>query len=97
MLRFGDPKRKLFGQLQIAQFSNPEGLRPLGDGLFAESDAFGAPRIANPDSDGGGKIRQGMLERANVDVQAERVELKAAQQSLTTLVLLRSSLEAAKL
>lgn len=69
------------GQLQIAGFVNPAGLRPTGENLFAETAASGTPAVGNPGSDGLGKLKQGSLEASNVQVVEEMVEMIAAQRS----------------
>jgi flagellar basal-body rod protein FlgG len=65
------------GKLALVEVPAPEGLRALGDNLFAVTAASGAARPATA----AGQIRQGMLEGSNVDVATSMVELIAAQRS----------------
>jgi flagellar basal-body rod protein FlgG len=65
------------GKLALVEVPAPEGLRALGDNLFAVTAASGAAKPAAA----AGQIRQGMLEGSNVDVAASMVELIAAQRS----------------
>lgn len=53
---------KPVGRVRITDVPNPDGLRPIGDGLFVATAASGAPRAAV-----GTEIRQGELEASNAD------------------------------
>lgn len=63
------------GQIQLARFVNPEGLLSIGQNLFVENDASGAPVTANPMQDGMGNLIQGSLEGSNVEPVRELVDL----------------------
>ena len=65
------------GKLAIVEVPAPEGLRALGDNLFAVTTASGAAKAATAP----GEVRQGMLEGSNVDVATSMVELMTAQRS----------------
>ena len=69
------------GQLQLARFVNPEGLRALGDNLYAPTVASGQPYLGTAGSDGFGSIEQGFLEKSNVDIVNEMVSLITAQRA----------------
>ena len=69
------------GQLQVFRFSNPAGLSSEGRNLFAETAASGTATSTTPGQDGTGPLRQGFLERANVDVVRELVNLILAQRA----------------
>ncbi|MEZ6244187.1 MAG: flagellar basal-body rod protein FlgG [Phycisphaerales bacterium] len=69
------------GQLQIATFVNPAGLRQVGENLWVESAASGPPSVGNPAEDQRGRIRQGQLEGSNVDPTRELVELIRTQRA----------------
>ncbi len=69
------------GQITLTRFVNPAGLSNEGRNLFAESAASGSPQIATPGQNGAGFLRQGFLERANVDVVRELVNLILAQRA----------------
>jgi flagellar basal-body rod protein FlgG len=71
----------LVGQIQLASFANSGGLRSVGGNLFVESVASGAPTLHIPGQEGVGELRQGYLERSNVDVVAELVRLITAQRA----------------
>ena len=69
------------GQLTIAGFINPAGLRALGDNLYQETAASGAPTEGNPGEDALGKLKQGALEGSNVQVVEEMVDMISAQRT----------------
>ena len=69
------------GQIQIANFVNEAGLKELGDNLFQETPASGAPVIGAPDDPAYGYLQQGYLEGSNVDPVKEITELISAQRA----------------
>jgi flagellar basal-body rod protein FlgG len=69
------------GQLQIADFVNEAGLKPLGDNLFQETPASGQPVVGTPDEEGYGYLKQSYLESSNVDPVKEITELISAQRA----------------
>ncbi|KZE31758.1 flagellar basal-body rod protein FlgG [Crenobacter luteus] len=77
----GDATQTEVGQLTLANFVNPTGLLALGDNLFQETAASGAPVVGNPGSDALGKLKQGALEGSNVQVVEEMVDMIAAQRT----------------
>jgi flagellar basal-body rod protein FlgG len=44
------------GQIQLANFVNPAGLQPVGENLFRETTASGAPQQSNPGENGFGDV-----------------------------------------
>jgi flagellar basal-body rod protein FlgG len=69
------------GQFELAKFVNPAGLRPIGDNLYVETPASGAPILGNAGTEGFGEIMQGHLESSNVDVVEEMVSMITAQRA----------------
>ena len=69
------------GQIQLADFSNPAGLKLLGNSLFEPSNASGEPSVGTPGDNGIGSIGQGMLEMSNVNIVEEMVNLIAGQRA----------------
>jgi flagellar basal-body rod protein FlgG len=69
------------GQITLASFVNPSGLRNLGHNLLERTLASGDPIFADPGSDGHGTLMQGALEQSNVDMVEEMVNLISAQRS----------------
>ncbi len=69
------------GQLTLTSFMNPAGLVALGENLFSESGASGAPNDGKPGDGTLGKLKQGALEGSNVQVVEEMVDMIAAQRT----------------
>jgi flagellar basal-body rod protein FlgG len=67
------------GQITIANFINPSGLRPMGNNLYAATEVSGDPVVGTPGADGLGSLRQGTLESSNVQLVTEMVDLITAQ------------------
>lgn len=77
----GDPTPTEVGQLQLADFVNPQGLVALGQNLFQESAASGAPIVSNPGENGTGILKQGVLEGSNVNAVEELVDMITTQRA----------------
>lgn len=75
----GAAENQVVGQLSIADFINPSGLEPMGQNLYLETGASGAPIQGTASLDGLGAIRQGALETSNVNVTEELVNLIESQ------------------
>jgi flagellar basal-body rod protein FlgG len=69
------------GQLTLTRFPNPAGLSAEGGNLFSETASSGSPIIATPGLNGTGMLQQGFLERSNVDMVNEMVNLILAQRA----------------
>ena len=69
------------GQLELATFVNEAGLEAMGNNLFTETAASGAPILDNPDAEGFGSILQGYLSTSNVNPVTEITELVSAQRA----------------
>ena len=71
----------VLGQIQLASFINPAGLQSLGENLYAETAASGAPQVNNPGQGGLGVLVQSMVETSNVNVAEELVNMIIAQRA----------------
>ena len=69
------------GIVELARFGNPAGLKSLGSNLHQESASSGAPNLGVPGSLGFGTLAQGFLERSNVSVMQEMINLIAGQRA----------------
>lgn len=69
------------GQIEIAQFTNPGGLKSQGGNLFTPSEATGPARVSIPGQNSAGTISQGFLEEGNVKVTEEMINMIASQRS----------------
>lgn len=77
----GTPAPQILGQITLTRFVNKAGLQPIGDNLFLETPASGAPIDGVPNVDGMGNLQQGNLEQANVEAVTEISDLIAAQRA----------------
>jgi len=69
------------GQVQIARFINPSGLKPIGQNLYQVSQASGQPQVLQPGVNGAGDLKQGSLEASNVNVVEEMVNMIETQRA----------------
>jgi flagellar basal-body rod protein FlgG len=69
------------GQMTLVRFANSAGLRAEGANLMAETQSSGSPVTGTPGQSGLGTIRQGFLERSNVQMVHELVNLITAQRA----------------
>ncbi len=69
------------GQIQLATFVNPAGLKQIGENLFVETEASGAPQEGDPGVDNRGRLRQNILEGSNVDPTFELIEMIRTQRA----------------
>lgn len=79
-----DGKPQPIGTIQLAIFSNPEGLTKAGKNLFRESENSGVPNqtVAPGDTaNGAGTLQSGFLEMSNVDLSEEFTEMIVAQRA----------------
>jgi flagellar basal-body rod protein FlgG len=69
------------GQIQIATFLNPAGLRQIGENLYVDTAASGEPVLGAPAADNRGSLLQGVMEASNVDPTFELIELIRTQRA----------------
>lgn len=69
------------GQIELVNFMNPAGLRALGGNLLEATEASGDAVYGTAGSEGFGTIMQGYLEKSNVDVVKEMIDLIVSQRS----------------
>ncbi len=77
----GQVEPETVGNIELAKFINPEGLRSVGDNLLVESAASGTATTGTPGQEGLGDIIDRTLEASNVDVVKELVDLITAQRA----------------
>ncbi len=81
VLQSGETAATEVGNIELARFPNPAGLKSIGRNLFVETDASGDPTTGVPGDDGFGTIAQGFLEMSNVNVVEEMVNMITAQRA----------------
>ncbi|AOS77811.1 MULTISPECIES: flagellar basal-body rod protein FlgG [Hydrogenophaga] len=77
----GQTQPQQVGQIELANFINPAGLEPMGQNLFRESVASGAPVNGMPGTTGMGVLMQGYTEQSNVNVVQELVDMIQTQRA----------------
>jgi len=77
----GQVQPQELGQIQLASFVNPAGLFSMGQNLYSETAASGAPTQAVTGTNGVGFVSQGFVETSNVNVVEELVGLIQAQRA----------------
>ena len=69
------------GTIQLADFVNPAGLQPIGNNLYVQSAASGAPQPSAPGTSGLGSLVQGSLESSNVNTVSSLVNMIETQRA----------------
>lgn len=69
------------GTVTSVDFVNPTGLEAIGNNLFRETAASGAPQEGTPGLDGLGTFEQGMVETSNVEIVEEMVNMITTQRA----------------
>ena len=69
------------GKIILANFTNNAGLKQIGNSTFSATAASGAAQLGEATMDGFGNIMSGSLERSNVDITEELVNLITAQRN----------------
>jgi flagellar hook protein FlgE len=69
------------GQLALANFPDPQGLKQLGDTTWAETFSSGTHISGTASSSGFGSVQSGALEASNVDLTTELVNMITAQRA----------------
>ncbi len=75
----------VLGEIELARFTNPEGLAALGSNVYAATVNSGEPVVAVPGTDNLGLLKQGSLEGSNVSVMNEMVEMINAQRAFESV------------
>ncbi|HTG39422.1 flagellar hook protein FlgE [Sphingomonas sp.] len=78
---FSNGDTQALGKVALANFSNPTGLRQLGNSYWAATGVSGQPMLGEAGRDGFGGLMSGIVEGSNVDITEELVALIAAQRN----------------
>ncbi len=76
--------QSVVGNIQLARFPNSSGLSSEGDNLLSETEASGTPTTGTPGENGFGTLQSGFLEKSNVQIVTELVNLITAQRAYET-------------
>lgn len=77
----GQTEPEELGQIELVNFLNPAGLVARGGNLYAVTESSGAPIYGFPGEEGLGTVVQQYLEKSNVDVAQEMINLIVAQRA----------------
>ena len=77
-------KPEVLGQIQLASFINPAGLKALGKNTFSPTPASGTPQTGTPGKGHFGMVSQGELEGSNVNIVEEMVNMITSQRTYET-------------
>lgn len=69
------------GSIQLADFTNPGGLQPIGENLYKETASSGTAQTGTPGLTGLGTLIGGSLESSNVNVVEELVNMIETQRA----------------
>jgi hypothetical protein len=78
---YSNGAQKSLGKVVLVNFSNPSGLRQIGDTSYYKTSDSGTPKSGEAGSAGYGTVRSGATERANVDLTQELVDLITEQRN----------------
>ncbi|ROL58670.1 flagellar basal-body rod protein FlgG [Bacteroidetes/Chlorobi group bacterium MS-B_bin-24] len=78
---FENGEEQILGQILLARFINPAGLRAIGENTFVETPASGPMILEQPGYNNTGEIIQRHLETSNVDIVEEMVNMIMAQRA----------------
>lgn len=81
------------GQLALARFTNPAGLKSQGQNLYSATAASGDPAIGTANQAGYGAVNQFAIEQSNVDVISEMMKMVMVQRVFDTVTKAVSSYE----
>jgi len=74
-------EEQALGQIELARFINPAGLKSIGDNLFVETPASGSMYLETPGFNNTGELIQSHIESSNVDIVEEMINMIIAQRS----------------
>ena len=76
---YSNGQTKAAGQIELANFRNPQGLAAIGGNAWTSSPASGEPALGVPGSGTIGTLSSRALEESNVDLTGELVNMMIAQ------------------
>jgi|TARA_B100000700_G_scaffold82540_1_gene92966 flagellar hook protein FlgE len=78
---FSNEQSQAAGQIALANFRNPEGLKSAGDNAWTETAASGGELVGQPGTGVLGSVTAGAVETSNVDMASELVDMIVAQRA----------------
>nr|WP_299239896.1 flagellar hook protein FlgE [uncultured Halomonas sp.] len=81
MGNYSNEQSQNLGTISLANFRNPEGLKPVGDNAWVATGDSGQPLVGLAGTGMLGSIESGVVETSNVDLTRELVDLIIAQRN----------------
>ncbi|MBN2722549.1 MAG: flagellar basal-body rod protein FlgG [Deltaproteobacteria bacterium] len=81
VLQSGQTSPQEVGKIELAIFSSDQGLRAIGKNIYLPTEASGQPVTGQPGQNGIGSLLQAHLEKANVSVVEEMIEMIVSQRA----------------
>jgi flagellar hook protein FlgE len=78
---YSNAQTRVLSTLAITNFTNPEGLKPVGDNAWTETSSSGQPVVGAPGVGLAGTVSSGVVENSNVELTRELVNLIIAQRN----------------
>jgi len=79
--RYSNGQSQITAQVVLANFTNKQGLKPIGDTSWAETFSSGSPVVSEPGTAGLGLVQSNALENSNVDLTEQLVRMIEAQRN----------------
>ena len=79
MARYSNGRSSPAGQIEVANFRNPQGLQPIGDNAWSRTFQSGDAVTGVPGDGNLGVLQAGALEESNIDLTAELVNMIVSQ------------------
>lgn len=79
--RYTNGQSQALGQVALANFTNPQGLQPIGNTAWAQTFSSGTPAFGVPGNGTFGQVQSGSLENSNVNLAKQLVSLITEQRN----------------
>ncbi len=79
--RYSNGQSQVTAQVVLANFTNKQGLKPIGDSSWVETFSSGSPVVSEPGTAGLGLVQSNALEDSNVDLTEQLVRMIEAQRN----------------
>ncbi|GAB3265796.1 flagellar basal-body rod protein FlgG [Chitinimonas naiadis] len=80
-LQAGQTQATQIGNIQLASFINTAGLQSVGENIYLETSASGAPQVGTPGQNSLGVLNQQYVETSNVNITEELINMIQAQRA----------------
>jgi flagellar hook protein FlgE len=79
--RYSNGQSRNIGQIVLANFNNPQGLKPMGNNQWVETSNSGPAAVGAPSTGSLGLLQASSVEESNVDLTAELVNMITMQRA----------------